>query len=74
MNIVTLEWFCDLKSKSLCSVGDVSLYILGTEHNRKLKFNMKTHLTRIHTIFEYCHALVVLDNVDVLYLEDGNVC
>ena len=23
-------------------------------------------------IFECCHVLVILDNVDVLYLEDGN--
>ena len=27
----------------------------------------------MYTVFEYCHASVVLDNVDVLYLEDKNV-
>ena len=29
---------------------------------------MQTHLT--HTMFEYCHVSVNLDNADVLYLED----
>ena len=28
----------------------------------------------MNIIFEYCHASVILDNLDVLYLEDGNVC
>ena len=32
-----------------------------------LKFSNQIHLTRINTISEYCHALVNLDNVDVLY-------
>ena len=27
----------------------------------------------LNTIFAYCHASVNLDNVVVLYLEDGNV-
>ena len=27
----------------------------------------------MNTIIEYCHASVNLDNVGVLYLEDGNV-
>ena len=36
---------------------------------------MQTRLTEIHvnTLFEYCHASVNLDNVDILYLENGNV-
>ena len=43
----------------------------GTEHNRKLKFSMETHLTQEkHYIY---HASMSLDNVDVLYLEDWNV-
>ena len=46
-------------------VGGV--YISGTEHNWKLKFSMQTHLTHINNIFDY-----YLNNVDVLYLEDGN--
>ena len=71
-NTVTLEWFCDVQSESECSVGDE--YISGTEHNCKLKFGMQTHLTHINTIFKYCHASVNLNNVDVLHLEDGNVC
>ena len=54
-------------------MGEV--YISDTEHrpSRKLKFSMQTYLTHINIIFEYCHASVILDNVDVLYLEDGNV-
>ena len=39
----------------------------------KLKLGIQTHLTYINTIFEYCLAQVILDNVDVLCLEDGNV-
>ena len=31
--------------------GDV--YILGTEHNRKLKFSMQTHPTHINTILYF---------------------
>ena len=34
---------------------------------------MQTHLTHTNIIHEYCHASVILDYVDVLYLEDGNV-
>ena len=34
---------------------------------------MQTHLTNINIIFEYCHASVILNNLNVLYLEDGNV-
>ena len=36
---------------------------------------MGTNLTHINTIFEYCHVSVNLyrPNVDVFYLEDGNV-
>ena len=49
------EWFCEKKSKFLCSVGAV--YIPGTEHNTKLKFSMQTHLTHINTLLEYCNAL-----------------
>ena len=36
----------------------------------KLKFSMQTHLTHINIIFEYCHASMSLDNVNVLYLEE----
>ena len=49
------------------------LYISGTEHNWKFKFSMQTHLTHISTICEYCNALLNLDNVEVLYLEDSLV-
>ena len=45
-NIVTLEWFCDVLSKSLCLVGDVS--VSGTE-NGKLKFSKQTHLDEFVT-------------------------
>ena len=45
----------------------------GIERNRKLKFSMQTHLTHINTIFKYFHAPVILDIVDVLYLEGKNV-
>ena len=45
----------------------------GIERNRKLKFSMQTHLTHINTIFKYFHASVILDIVDVLYLEGKNV-
>ena len=55
------EWFCEVQSKFLCSVGDV--YISVTEHNRKLKFAMHlthlTHLTHLNIILEYCHASVI---------------
>ena len=34
---------------------------------------MKTHPTDINALFEYCHASLNLDNVDVLYFEYGNV-
>ena len=27
----------------------------------------------LNTIFAYCHASVNLDNVDILYLENGNI-
>ena len=54
-----------MQSKSLCSVGGGGVYISGTEY-RKLKFSVLTHLTSVN-------ASVNLDNVDVLYLEDGNV-
>ena len=39
-----------------------------------MKFSIKTNLINIKTIFEYCHASVNSGNVDVLYLEDRNVC
>ena len=54
-----------------------NVYISGAKHNRTLKFSMQTCLTHINIIFElfeYYHASVILDNEDVLYLEDGNVC
>ena len=35
---------------------------------------MQIYLTHKNNIFEYCHASVLLDNVEVLYLEDGNLC
>ena len=52
--------------------GDVNISF--TEHNSKLKFSMQTYLTHINIISEYCHALLILDNVGVLYLENWNVC
>ena len=52
-----LEWFCDMLSEFLFSGG---VYISGTEYNSKLKFSMQTHL---NTIFKYCHASVILDNI-----------
>ena len=55
------------------AVEDVHVCISGTEYNRKLKFSMLTYLTHINTIFEYCLASVNVDNVNVLYLENGNV-
>ena len=45
----------------------------GIEHNRKLKFSMQTNLTHINTIFKYFLPSVILDIVDVLYLEGKNV-
>ena len=39
----------------------LEVYILGTEHNRKLKFRMQIYLTQMNIIFEYCHASVILD-------------
>ena len=55
-------------------MGDVN--ISGTEHKRKFKISMQIYHTHTHMntiLFEYCHASVTFDNVDVLYLEDGNV-
>ena len=46
---------------------------ISTEHNSQLKFSIQTHVTHINTISEYFHASLVLDSVDVLYLEDGTV-
>ena len=63
-----LEWFCCVQSKSLCLVGRSQV-----KHTWKLKFSMQTHLTHINTIFEYCHASVNSDNLDILHLEDRNV-
>ena len=39
-----------------------------------MKFSMQTYLAHINIIFEYCHVLVILNNVDILYLGDGNTC
>ena len=36
-------------------------------------FSMQTHKTHINIIVEYCNASSILDNVDVLCLEHGNV-
>ena len=47
------------------------VYLSDTEQNRTLKFCMQTPY--INTIFENCHAPVILDNVDILNLEDENV-
>ena len=50
----------------------VTVCISDTE-SRKLKFSMQTYLThnyKNYGLFEYCHASVILDNVDVLYIED----
>ena len=50
------------------------VYFSFTEHRSKLKYIMQTYQTHINIIFEYCHASVILDNVDIfLYLEDGKV-
>ena len=38
-----------------------------------MKFSIQTHLTHINTILEYCHASVIIDNADILYLKDWNV-
>ena len=54
--------------------GGCTVCMSGAEHSWKLKFIMQTYLTHVNIILEYCHASVVLENVDVLYLEDGNVC
>ena len=51
--------------------GDV--YISGRDHNWKLKFSLQTQLTHKNTNFEYIHASVELDNVDVSYLEAFSV-
>ena len=47
------------------------VYLSDTEQDRTLKFCMQTPY--INTIFENCHAPVILDNVDILNLEDENV-
>ena len=49
-------------------------YISGIEHTKKFIFSKQTYLAHMNTIIsEYCHASLILSNVDVLYLEDGNV-
>ena len=53
--------------------GGGGAYISDKEHNFKLKFSIQTHVTHMNAIFEYCHALEILNSVDVLYLEDRNV-
>ena len=35
------------------------------EHCRKMKFRIQHHLTLISSLFNYCHASVTLDYVDV---------
>ena len=54
--------------------GGGCIYISGIEQNWKVKVSIQTNLTHINTIFEYFHASANSGNVDVLYLEDGNVC
>ena len=54
-----LEWFCDVKSKSLiCSLGRCTYLRSTTE--QKVESHRQTHLTHINTC-EYCHASVILD-------------
>ena len=38
-----------------------------------MNFTIQLHLTLINTIFKFCHALANLDNVNLLYVENGNV-
>ena len=40
--------------------------------SRKFKFSMQTYLTHVNIIFEYSHTEMILNCVDVLYLEDWN--
>ena len=54
-------------------VFEVGVSSSTLQHCRKKKFRMQLHLTLINTIFKYCHASVNSDNVDFLYLENGNV-
>ena len=50
------------------------MYISGTQHQLKLKFSIQTNLAHKNTTFEYCHGLMNLGYVDVLFLENENVC
>ena len=38
-----------------------------------MNFTKQLHLTLINTTFKFCHASANLDNVNILYLENGNV-
>ena len=67
-----LNGFVMCKGSPYVFLGGV--HISGTKQSRKLKFSRQTYLSHIKIIFEYCHVSVLLDNVDVLNLEDGNVC
>ena len=51
--------------------GGGSISVL--EHCVNMKFRIQLLLTLIYTKFKYCHVSVNLDNVNVLYLENGNV-
>ena len=68
-----LEWFCCVEKVVMFCGGCTGVSISGTDHKRKLKISIQTYLTHINTIFEYYHASVILGNVNVLYLQDGNV-
>ena len=62
------------RARTYVLYGDI--YISVKEQSRKLKFSMQTKSTHINIIhvFEHCHTSVILDSVDDLYLDDGNVC
>ena len=48
--------------------------ISALEQCRKMKFRVSSDTNKqYNNIYKYCHASVNLDNVDVLYLENGNV-
>ena len=54
-------------------IFEVGFSISALEHCRKMKFRIQLHVTLINTIFKYCHVSMNIYNVDVLYLENGNV-
>ena len=69
----SLNGFVMCRASPYVQSGGMCVHGTGIERNRKLKFSMQTHLTHTNTIFKYFHASVILDIVDVLYLEGKNV-